>query len=86
MLDLETDLDLFRLQVQNFACLGCSNCSTLPKQDLRSKQGILTYLISKRSCYLGKLEKKISKLIEQKERVKGEIESYREVLASLKPS
>ena len=86
MLQLETDLDLFRLQVQNYACLGCSSCSALTNSDLRTKQGIFTYLVAKRNCYLGKLEKKISKLVEQKEKVKREIGEYQEVLSKLQVS
>lgn len=85
VLNLETNLDTLRLQVQNYACLGCSNCSALTNQDLRSKRGVLIYLVAKRSCYLGKLEKRINQLMEQKEKVKGEIESYQEVLNTLQP-
>lgn len=84
MLNLSTpNFDLFRSQVQNYACLGCSNCSTLSNYDLRTRQGILNYLIAKRECYLTKLETRISQLSIQKEKVEGEIRSYKEFLRGL---
>jgi hypothetical protein len=76
------NLDFLRLQVQNYACQGCPNCSQI-STDLRSKQGILTYLIIKRTCFLTKLETKIEQLKTQKEKVEGEIRGYREVLGEL---
>ena len=84
MLNLSTpNFDLLRSQVQNYACLGCSNCSQLSNYDLRTKPGILNYLITKRSCYLTKLETRLSQLTTQKEKIKEEIEGYQRFLGSL---
>ena len=78
----QTNLDLLRLQVQNYACQGCANCSSI-SVDLRSKQGVLTYLILKRTCFLTKLETKIEQLKTQKEKIEGEIKEYQGVLEDL---
>jgi len=72
--------DIEKIKIQNYACKGCSNCSQLKALDLRTRQGVFTYLIKKRSCYLSKLEDKISKLQTKTETVKKEIGEYQEAL------
>ncbi len=72
--------DIEKIKIQNYACKGCSNCSQLKALDLRTRQGVFTYLIKKRSCYLSKLEDKISKLQTKTETVKKEIGEYQEQL------
>jgi len=72
--------DIEKIKIQNYACKGCSNCSQLKALDLRTRQGVFTYLIKKRSCYLSKLEDKISKLQTKEEAVKIEIREYQEQL------
>jgi hypothetical protein len=81
-----SNLELLKLQVQNYTCQGCSNCSQTSQPDLRSKSGILTYLILKRTCFLIKIETRIEQLKVQKEKLEGEIRGYREVLESLSVS
>lgn len=73
-------LDIEKIKIQNYACWGCSNCSSLSKIDLRTRQGVFTYLIKKRSCYLSKLEDKITKLQAKTETVKKEIKQYQQQL------
>ena len=80
-----SNLEILRLQVQNYTCQGCPNCSQ-NKPDLRSKQGILTYLILKRTCFLIKLETRMEQLKEKKEQLEGEIRGYQEFLESLSVS
>jgi hypothetical protein len=72
--------DIEKIKIQNYACQGCSNCTSLKALDLRTRTGIFTYLIKKRSCYLSKLEDKISKLQVKVETVKVEIREYQEQL------
>ncbi len=78
-----TNLELLRLQVQNYACRGCSNCSQSLQQDLRTRSGILNYLITKRTCFLTKLETRIQQLNTQKEKIVEEIKDYQAVLQTL---
>lgn len=85
MLDLSTsNFEILKIQVQNYSCLGCSKCTQLTNYDLRTKEGILNFLITKRTCFVNKLETRIENLSKQKEKVKVEIESYQELLVSLK--
>src|SRR5438132_10187803 len=72
--------DLEKIKIQNYACQGCPNCSTLAAIDLRTRQGIFTYLIQKRSCYLSRLTSKIALLHTKAEKVRGEIKSYQAAL------
>ena len=72
--------DIEKIKIQNYACRGCSNCSQLKTVDLRTRQGVFTYLIKKRSCYLNRLEDKISKLQTKTETVKKEIGEYQGAL------
>lgn len=84
MLDLSNpNLELLKIQVQNYSCFGCSSCSKLTNYDLRTKSGIINYLIAKRNCYLTKLETKIGNLNAKKEQVKAEIASYQDFLTVL---
>jgi len=68
--------DIEKIKIQNYACQGCSNCSALKEIDLRTRQGVFTYLIKKRSCYLSRLQSKISTLQTKAEAVKLEISQY----------
>jgi len=72
--------DLEKIKIQNYACQGCPNCSTLAAIDLRTRQGVFTYLIKKRSCYLNRLISKISLLQTKAEKVRGEIKGYQTAL------
>jgi hypothetical protein len=72
--------DIEKIKIQNYACQGCQNCSTLKALDLRTRKGVFTFLIQKRSCYLARLKDKISKLEEKAEIVKKEIRGYEEAL------
>jgi response regulator of citrate/malate metabolism len=72
--------EIEKIKIQNYACRGCPNCSQLKTLDLRTRQGIFTYLIKKRSCYLNRIQDKISKLQVKETAVKKEIEEYQEQL------
>ena len=72
--------DIEKIKIQNYACQGCANCSSLPKIDLRTRQGVFTYLIKKRSCYLTRIQDKIKRLQEREISVKLEIKHYQEQL------
>jgi response regulator of citrate/malate metabolism len=72
--------DIEKIKIQNYACQGCSNCSSLKSLDLRTRQGVFTYLIKKRSCYLNRIQDKISRLQTKEEAVKVEISEYQEQL------
>jgi len=72
--------DIEKIKIQNYACQGCANCSTLPEIDLRTRQGVFTYLIKKRSCYLTRLQSKILSLQEKVKVVEKEIKQYQEAL------
>ena len=72
--------DLEKIKIQNYACQGCTNCSALPQIDLRTKQGVFTYLIKKRSCYLNRLQDKIQKLTKKTQTVELEIQQYQQAL------
>lgn len=72
--------DIEKIQIQNYACQGCANCFQLKSIDLRTRQGIFTYLIKKRSCYLARIKDKIKRLQEKEAAVKLEIEQYQEQL------
>jgi len=72
--------DIEKIKIQNYACKGCSNCSQLKALDLRTRQGVFTYLIKKRSCYLSRLQSKISTLQEKAQGVEKELQEYREAL------
>jgi response regulator of citrate/malate metabolism len=72
--------DIEKIKIQNYACQGCANCSQLKALDLRTRQGIFTYLIKKRSCYLNRIQDKISKLQTKSEVVRKEIREYQEQL------
>jgi len=72
--------DIEKIKIQNYACQGCANCSTLKEIDLRTRQGIFTYLIQKRSCYLNRIQDKISKLQTKSEVVRKEIREYQQQL------
>jgi response regulator of citrate/malate metabolism len=72
--------DIEKIQIQNYACQGCSNCLQLKTLDLRTRPGIFTYLIKKRSCYLNRLQDKIKRLQEKEQAVKTEIKQYQEQL------
>ena len=72
--------DIEKIKIQNYACQGCANCSALKEIDLRTKQGVFTYLIKKRSCYLSKLQSKISTLQAKAAAVKLEINQYHQQL------
>jgi len=72
--------DIEKIKIQNYACQGCANCSALKAIDLRTRQGVFTYLIKKRSCYLSRLKSKISTLQTKAEAVKLEIEQYHQQL------
>jgi len=73
--------DIEKIKIQNYACQGCSNCSSLQAIDLRTRQGVFTYLIKKRSCYLSRLQSKITTLQAKVEAVKLEIKQYQQQLA-----
>jgi len=73
--------DIEKIKIQNYACQGCNNCSQLKEIDLRTRQGVFTYLIKKRSCYLRRLESKITTLQTKAKAVKLEIEQYHQQLA-----
>jgi len=72
--------DIEKIKIQNYACQGCANCSSLKEIDLRTRPGIFTYLIKKRSCYLQRLKDKISKLQQKVQTVEKEISEYQEQL------
>ena len=72
--------DIEKIKIQNYACQGCSNCSTLQEIDLRTSQGVFSYLIKKRSCYLNRIQDKIKNLQAKKEKVKTEIKQYQQQL------
>ncbi|CAG8751275.1 6920_t:CDS:2, partial [Ambispora leptoticha] len=44
--------------------------------DLRTRQGVFTYLIKKRNCYLSRIQDKIKRLQEKEAAVKIEIREY----------
>jgi len=69
--------DLEKIKIQNYACQGCSNCSSLKAIDLRTREGIFIYLIKKRSCYLERLKDKINKLTQKVKVVEREIGEYK---------
>jgi len=73
--------DIEKIKIQNYACQGCSNCSSLKEIDLRTRQGVFTYLIKKRSCYLNRIQDKIKNLQAKEETVKAEIKQYQQQLA-----
>ena len=75
--------DIEKIKIQNYACKGCSNCSQLKALDLRTRQGVFTYLIKKRSCYLSRLQNKISTLQEKAKGVEKELQEYREALSDI---
>ena len=72
--------DLEKIKIQNYACQGCPNCFSLKTIDLRTREGVFTYLIKKRSCYLNRIQDKISKLKAKEETVKIEIREYQQQL------
>ena len=72
--------DIEKIKIQNYACQGCQNCSSLKAIDLRTKQGVFTYLIKKRSCYLSRLQNKINSLQEKIKVVEKEIKGYQQAL------
>jgi response regulator of citrate/malate metabolism len=72
--------DIEKIKIQNYACQGCANCSSLKEIDLRTRQGVFTYLIKKRSCYLSRLQSKILSLQEKVKVVEKEIKQYQEAL------
>jgi response regulator of citrate/malate metabolism len=72
--------DIEKIKIQNYACQGCANCSSLKEIDLRTRQGIFTYLIKKRSCYLNRIQDKIKRLQTKEEAVKTEIKQYQQQL------
>ena len=72
--------DIEKIKIQNYACKGCSNCSSLKQIDLRTRQGIFTYLIKKRNCYLNRIQDKIKRLQVKEAAVKLEIKQYQEQL------
>jgi response regulator of citrate/malate metabolism len=72
--------DIEKIKIQNYACQGCANCSSLKAIDLRTRQGVFTYLIKKRSCYLNRIQDKISRLQVKETAVKTEIKQYQEQL------
>ncbi len=72
--------DIEKIKIQNYACQGCPNCSSLKALDLRTRQGVFTYLIKKRTCYLERLKDKISKLQQKEQAVQAEINQYQEQL------
>lgn len=72
--------DIEKIKIQNYACRGCSNCSFLKQIDLRTRQGVFTYLIKKRSCYLERIKDKISKLAVKAQTVEKEISQYQQQL------
>jgi len=76
--------DIEKIKIQNYACRGCRNCSSLKQIDLRTRQGVFTYLIKKRSCYLSRLQSKISTLEEKVKVVETEIKQYQQQLKSEK--
>jgi hypothetical protein len=78
--------DIEKIKIQNYACQGCANCSALKEIDLRTKQGVFSYLIKKRSCYLSKLQSKISTLQAKAAAVKLEINQYQQQLEREKES
>ena len=53
---------------------------TLKAIDLRTRKGVFTFLIKKRSCYLARLKDKISKLQAKVKVVEKEIKGYEEAL------
>jgi hypothetical protein len=72
--------DIEKIKIQNYACQGCNNCSALKEVDLRTRQGVFTYLIKKRSCYLNRIQDKIKNLQNKEEVVKLEIKQYQQQL------
>lgn len=78
--------DIEKIKIQNYACQGCSNCSALKEIDLRTRQGVFTYLIKKRNCYLRRLESKITTLQAKVKIVEKEISQYQQQLELEKES
>ena len=74
------------LQIIKVKCPQCKKFKPLKEIDLRTKQGVFTYLIKKRSCYLEKLKDKISKLQEKAKSVEQEIREYQQQLELEKES
>lgn len=72
--------DIEKIKIQNYACQGCPNCSFLKTVDLRTRQGVFTYLIKKRSCYLSRIQDKIRNLQTKEASVKKEIMQYQQQL------
>ncbi len=72
--------DIEKIKIQNYACQGCPNCTQLKAIDLRTRQGIFTYLIKKRSCYLNRIQDKLKRLQQKEAAVKLEISQYQEQL------
>jgi response regulator of citrate/malate metabolism len=72
--------DIEKIKIQNYACRGCSNCSQLKDLDLRTRQGVFTYLIKKRSCYLNRIQDKIRNLQTKEQTVKSELKKYQQQL------
>jgi len=72
--------DIEKIKIQNYACQGCANCSSLKEIDLRTRQGVFNYLIKKRSCYLNRIQDKIKNLQAKEEIVKAEIRQYQQQL------
>jgi hypothetical protein len=72
--------DIEKIKIQNYACQGCSDCSFLKQIDLRTRQGVFTYLIKKRSCYLSRIQDKIRNLQIKEQAVELEIKKYQQQL------
>ena len=72
--------DIEKIKIQNYACRGCPNCATLSEIDLRTKSGVFTYLIKKRSCYLSRLQSKLTNLQQKAQAVEKEIAEYQQAL------
>jgi len=72
--------DIEKIKIQNYACQGCPNCSSLKALDLRTRQGVFTYLIKKRSCYLNRIQDKLKRLQQKEAAVKVEINQYQQQL------
>lgn len=78
--------DIEKIKIQNYACQGCANCTSLKEIDLRTRQGVFAYLIKKRNCYLNRLQDKIQRLTEKSQTVEKEIGEYQEALEKEKES
>ena len=72
--------DIEKIKILNYACQGCANCSSLKTLDLRTRQGVFTYLIKKRSCYLSRIQDKIKNLQIKEQAVQTEIKLYQQQL------